>query len=236
MTGKKIRKSFSRFSLSGLLSSSDTNIPKTSNPSSASTSSTLIPIRHFPSPPPLAPGDIPTHTLGHKVSPEEVRELHELIRRRCELDVWIWGKRKCYPTDRWKVKKEMDRSDAALSKIISLVQSWDTEDAWDLKEDWGKLREIRRKLEEGGKRYWAAHPPWEEELDASGPGGEGWNSQAGQQTYMGNERLALQVGQSQTYLGNERLASQVGQSQTYLGNERLASQVGQSQTYLPYRG
>lgn len=91
----------------------------------------------------------------------------------------------------------MDRSDAALAKIISLVQSWDTEDAWETKDDWRKLREVRRRLEEGGKRDWASHPPWEEErttrmTDAF----ENLNLQANQQQrYMAGGRASLPVRQ-----------------------------------------
>ena len=169
MTGKKnLKKRFSRFSLSGLLSpgSSSSDIPRAyEQPSPNSTSPSLgsPPRRSPPSPPPLAPGDKPTYTLGHKVSPAEVRELHELIRRRCELDNSIWSNRKCFPEVREEVKKEMDRSDAVLARIKALVQSWDTEDAWDGNTaNWRKLQEIRRKLEEPGKQNWAAHPPWEE--------------------------------------------------------------------------
>jgi hypothetical protein len=126
-----------------------------------STSSTLVPTR-VPSIPPLVLSNEPHLLSRQKVSPEELRDLHELIKQRYELDVWIWSHRKCYPADRWKVRKEMDRADEILARITNLMHLWDTADVWETMEDWRKLRDVKRRLEEGGKREWASHPPWEE--------------------------------------------------------------------------
>jgi hypothetical protein len=93
----------------------------------------------------------------------------------------------------------MDRSDAALAKITSLVRSWDTEDAWETKGDWGKLREIRSRVEERGKRDWASHPPWEENQPSRAID-ENVYSQAGQQrAYMSGDRATLPTWQEEPY-------------------------------------
>jgi hypothetical protein len=91
----------------------------------------------------------------------EVRELHDLIRRRYALDVSIWGKQNCVPRNRPAVKEEMHRADAVLLRILSLVQAWDTPEAWESHADWQRLRAIKEKLEMEGKREWAKHPPWD---------------------------------------------------------------------------
>lgn len=134
--------------------------------SPASTTTTLVPAPP-PSPPArlprLAPGDQPTHIPGHKVSALEVRELHELIRLRYTLDVLIWSNRKCVPRNRPLVEVNMRRADAALRKINSTVEMWDTREAWTSYADWQRLKDIRYKLGMNGKREWMKHPPWEEE-------------------------------------------------------------------------
>jgi hypothetical protein len=109
----------------------------------------------------LGPGDLTTYAPGHKVSPLEVRELHDLIRRRYALDVSIWGKQNCVPRNRPKVEEDMRRADAVLLRIMSLVQAWDNPQAWKSEADWQRLRAIKQKLEMDGKREWANHPPWE---------------------------------------------------------------------------
>jgi hypothetical protein len=97
----------------------------------------------------------------HKVSPIEIRELYELIRVRYALDCRIWGLRDCYPLHRPFVEMMMRRADAALSQILGIVHQWDTGDAWEISADWERLKEIRRRIEDDGKRKWVGHPPWE---------------------------------------------------------------------------
>jgi hypothetical protein len=56
----------------------------------------------------------------------------------------------------------MRRSDAALTRIMSIVRSWDRPEVWESDADWQRLRTIRDRLEEeGGKRIWKNNPPWE---------------------------------------------------------------------------
>lgn len=111
----------------------------------------------------VEPGDQPTYTMGQKVGALEVRELGELIRKRYALDVQIWSQKNCRPRYRHLVEDLMRRSDAALSKIISIVYAWDSPEKWESPADWQRLKAIRERLEMDGKRLWANNPPWAEE-------------------------------------------------------------------------
>jgi hypothetical protein len=104
---------------------------------------------------------------AQRVTPTQVRELNELIRQRYALDNMIWGQRHCSPVSRPRVAEIGRRADATLREIISIVEAWDNPDVWDPQSgDWQRLREIKRKIEMGGKRIWADHPPWEEKKKA----------------------------------------------------------------------
>jgi len=94
------------------------------------------------------------------VQPEDIRNLGELIKKRYELDIEIWGLRNVGPRDRPVVEDLMRRSDAILSKIRRTISAWDIPDAFETAEDWDKLKEIKRRIEAEGKRNWADHPPW----------------------------------------------------------------------------
>ena len=94
------------------------------------------------------------------IQPEEIRNLGELIRKRYELDIQIWGLRDVGPRDRHIVEEKMCRSDAILSKIQRTVSSWDSPHAFESEEDWYKMKDIRTRMEAEGKRNWTTHPPW----------------------------------------------------------------------------
>jgi hypothetical protein len=112
--------------------------------------------------PRLLPGDQPTAlSPGQKVSPSEVRELNDLIRKRYALDIDIWNKRRCRPRDRRHVQDKMLRADAVLDKISATVALWDNPAVWESTADWHRLKRIKQKLEEGGQRIWMNNPPWE---------------------------------------------------------------------------
>ena len=115
--------------------------------------------------PAVPPGDIPKALMpGLKVQPEESRNLRELIRKRYELDVEIWGLRHVKKRDRHIVEDKMRRSDATLQKIFRTVCAWDSPNAFESQKDWAKLQEIKKRIEEGGKRFWAADPPWDDQI------------------------------------------------------------------------
>jgi hypothetical protein len=138
---------------------------KTANVNASSATSLTTPPSTPPSDP-LPPGD-PSTALprGYKVSPLEVRDLNELIRKRYALDKEIWSFRACKPRDRHLLLDKMTEADAALMKILNIVHTWDNFEVWESSADWQRLRTIRQRLEmeESGKRLWAVNPPWEDD-------------------------------------------------------------------------
>ncbi|KAI9774839.1 MAG: hypothetical protein M1840_000055 [Geoglossum simile] len=117
-----------------------------------------------PQPPPVErvpPGDLPEQfEPGRKVKPVEIQQLAELIRKRYELDLGIWGLRDSPVRDRSKIMEKMRRSDATLLKINRTIQSWNRRDIFDSESDWEKFKEIQWRMMEGDKRVWAQDPPW----------------------------------------------------------------------------
>jgi hypothetical protein len=106
--------------------------------------------------------DLPKQRLpGQKVTPKEVRELLDLIRKRYYLDVEIWSLRHARPRDREILEDKIRIAEAALAKLCRIVDSWDTPDAFASSEDYAKFLEIKRRLHAEGKRDWVANPPWE---------------------------------------------------------------------------
>jgi hypothetical protein len=113
----------------------------------------------------MLPGEIPKPLMpGFKVQAEEIRELRDLIRKRYALDIEIWDLRDVRPRDRPIVEAKMRRSDAMLQQIYLTICEWDRPDAFHSQRDWIKLQEIKIRIEEGGKRFWAANPPWDEQI------------------------------------------------------------------------
>ncbi|KAF4627181.1 hypothetical protein G7Y89_g10975 [Cudoniella acicularis] len=139
---------------------------KSGNPSISSTISTPSSSTTTVPPPyvQLPPGDLPTPvTPEYKVSPAEIRELNELIRKRYALDIEIWEVgRLCKPRNQPQVEEIMARSDAALLKILTIVRAWDNPQVWKSQEDWIRIRNIRARLEKDPetKINWAATKPW----------------------------------------------------------------------------
>jgi len=116
-------------------------------------------------PAPLAQGDTPKALMpGVKVQPEEIRNLCELIRQRYALDVEIWDLRHVKRRDRDLVEDKMRRSDAMLQKIYGTVCGWDNPEAFESQKDWDKLQQIKIRIEEDGKRFWTANPPWDDQV------------------------------------------------------------------------
>ena len=133
--------------------------------SSTSFSSTFSPTNSTSSTPlqmPLAPGDQPPSSPpDYKVSPLEIRELNELIRKRYALDVEIYNRKNCMTHNRPIVYDRMKRADVVYSKIMATVRLWDREEVWESSDDWDRLKAIRQRLEnEEGRRTWEGNPPW----------------------------------------------------------------------------
>lgn len=94
-------------------------------------------------------------------SPEALRELRELIRRRYALDCEIWNLRHRTKPYRPIVERKMVQADEVLKEITSIVDAWgDNRDHSWTEEEWERVTEIRRRLAKDGKRVWISDPPW----------------------------------------------------------------------------
>ncbi|MCJ1344558.1 hypothetical protein MMC31_002761 [Peltigera leucophlebia] len=104
-----------------------------------------------------------------EASPETLRSLRELIRLKYQLDVEIWGLRGARRPDRWLVEQKMEKADAVLEEIMTMVRVWEhnTDGSWDAAE-WERVQDIRRRLQTGGIRIWADSPLWSEARDSGG--------------------------------------------------------------------
>lgn len=102
-----------------------------------------------------------------EASPDTLRSLRELIRLKYQLDVEIWGLRGARKPDRWIVEQKMEKADAVLEEIMTMVRLWEhkTDGSWDAVE-WERVQDIRRRLETGGIRIWADSPLWSEARDS----------------------------------------------------------------------
>jgi phage protein D len=101
--------------------------------------------------------------LIRMTSPESLRSLRELIRRKYELDMSIWADRKVRAPLRPDVEVKMEQADAALAEILAIVGTWEDNRNGQWKEhEWRLASEVKMRLEADGKRIWAGNPPWEE--------------------------------------------------------------------------
>lgn len=101
--------------------------------------------------------------LLRMTSPESLRSLLKLIRRKYELDMAIWADRKVRGPLRPDVEVRMEQSDAALFEILTIVGTWENNSHGTWKEhEWKLANEVKERLEADGKRIWAGNPPWEE--------------------------------------------------------------------------
>lgn len=99
----------------------------------------------------------------HRVTPQELRKLRELIQERYQLDIRLWGARKARPYVRDRIKDFMRQSDAKLAEIQKLVLEWDNRECFETDQQYHKFRTIALRIFEPGKRKWMEEPPW---LDA----------------------------------------------------------------------
>jgi hypothetical protein len=98
----------------------------------------------------------PPNELARK---EELRELGELIRERYKLDMLLYNLRNKTSYEDDVINENTIKATAALVKIKRLVDSFDRPDLFTDPQDHEKLKEIRRRIYEGGKRDWKMHPP-----------------------------------------------------------------------------
>ncbi|KAH8647574.1 hypothetical protein BGZ60DRAFT_535249 [Tricladium varicosporioides] len=99
----------------------------------------------------------------HQISPESLRNLRELIRTRYALDVEIWRLRDVRRVNQPLVIAKMEKADAVLADIISIVLAWEgTESSWTPSE-WEQAMQVKRRLLVDNKRWWLkTGPPWED--------------------------------------------------------------------------
>jgi len=97
-------------------------------------------------------------------SPDSLRRLRQLMRRKYELDLAIWSDRKCRLPDRPYVEADMEEADSVLHEILTAVSSWgdNSDNQWQ-KHEWEMASEIYARLQEEGKRWWHNNPPYEED-------------------------------------------------------------------------
>lgn len=94
-------------------------------------------------------------------SPETLRDLRELIRKRYQMDVEIWGLRSARKADRPKVLEKMVVADAIMEEIWMTVGTWENQqDGNWTDEEWVQVQEIKARLQSDGKRVWEGNPPW----------------------------------------------------------------------------
>jgi hypothetical protein len=93
------------------------------------------------------------------VKKEELRELGDLIRERYRLDMLLYNLRDKTSYEDDVIDENIIKASAALAKIRRLVDSFDRPDLFKDRKDHEKLKEIRRRIYEGGKRDWKKQPP-----------------------------------------------------------------------------
>ena len=101
--------------------------------------------------------------LLRMTSPESLRSLRKLIRRKYELDMAIWADRKVRAPLRPDVEVMMEQADAALLEILTIVGAWEdnSNGAWN-EHEWKLASEVKERLEADGKRMWVGNPPWDD--------------------------------------------------------------------------
>ena len=99
-------------------------------------------------------------TKGQKITPQELRDLRELIILRYSLDIELHTLRDAKSFQRDHVEDKMRHADAALARIQRTIKDWDRKDFWENGDDYQKWKEIKKRIFEPGKREWSKNPPW----------------------------------------------------------------------------
>lgn len=64
---------------------------------------------------------------------------------------------------REKIQEKMKSADAALIKIERTVLEWDKREYFETDAEYEKLKDIKMRILENGKRRWTKEPPWKDE-------------------------------------------------------------------------
>jgi hypothetical protein len=108
------------------------------------------------------PGDLPLErAAGTKITPEELRDLREMIRQRYQLDVQIWSERFLRERDRDITQAKIKQAEALMTKIRRTVITWNKPEYFEHGTgDYESFQEISRRIHSPGKRDWVNEPPW----------------------------------------------------------------------------
>ena len=93
-------------------------------------------------------------------SPEALRKLRDLIRTRYQLDMYIWSLRGVRGPDRPLVVEKMEKADAVLMEIFTMVDTWEENDRIWTAEEWRLAQKIKERIQAEGKRWWVNNPPF----------------------------------------------------------------------------
>jgi hypothetical protein len=95
-------------------------------------------------------------------TPEALRGLRDLIRTRYQLDMYIWSLKGARGPDRPLVVEKMEKADAVLMEIYTMVETWVENDRIWTAEEWRLAQMIKDRIKAEGKRWWENSPPWNE--------------------------------------------------------------------------
>jgi hypothetical protein len=96
-------------------------------------------------------------------TPDALRGLRDLIRTRYQLDMDIWSLKGVRAPDRPLVVEKMEKADAVLMEIHTMVETWEENDEIWTAEEWKLAQTIKERIQAEGKRWWANNPPWNED-------------------------------------------------------------------------
>lgn len=90
------------------------------------------------------------------------RSLRDLVRKRYQLDIEIWGLRGARGPDKHIVEKKMEEADAVLMEILAVVDNWEECDKIWTAEEWKLAQQVKERIKKDGKRLWVPNPPFNE--------------------------------------------------------------------------
>jgi len=97
-----------------------------------------------------------------QTSPDALRGLRDLIRTRYQLDMYIWSVKGARGPDRPLIVEKMEKADAVLMEICTVVETWEPSDKMWTAEEWKLAQKIKERILADGKRWWENNPPWNE--------------------------------------------------------------------------
>jgi len=99
-------------------------------------------------------------------SPQAIRHLRDLVRMRYQLDTEIWALRGARRPDRPLVIEKMEKADAVMLEISTIVETWkisnedDTDEPTWTEKEWKLAEMVKERIFAEGKRSWGNNPPW----------------------------------------------------------------------------